>query len=298
MFETFDTRIASIDGIDIAYAMGGLQHRANPPVLLLHGFPQTKAMWAPIAPVLAEQYTVVCADLRGYGHSAKPACLPDASNYSFRAMAADQAGLMRSLGFERFHLVGHDRGGRTAHRLALDHPDAVLSLTVMDIVPTLKTFERTDQRLASAYWHWFFLSQPAPFAETLIAAQSDFFYETCLLGWGRAKLADFDAAQLADYRAAWRTPEMIQATCGDYRAAAGIDLVHDRADIHRQILAPSLVLYGDQGVMHKLFDIPAEWAKRLANMQAKPISGGHFFPDQAPAATAHALLEFLQLQAP
>jgi pimeloyl-ACP methyl ester carboxylesterase len=167
---------------------------------MLHGFPQNKAMWARVAPALAQRYTVVCADLRGYGDSSKPRCLPDRSNYSFRAMAGDQLNLMRAFGFDRFHVVGHDRGGRTGHRLALDHLDAVLSLTVMDIVPAYAMFMDTNRKVAGSYWHWYFLSQPEPFPERMISHDPDFFYETCLVGWGATKIADFDQEMLADYR--------------------------------------------------------------------------------------------------
>jgi haloacetate dehalogenase len=290
MFENFEARTLAVNGQNIAYVKAG----RGEPVLLLHGFPQTKAMWARIAPELAKRYTVVCADLRGYGHSSKPPCAPDASNYTFREMAADQVALMKALGFENFHLIGHDRGGRTAHRMALDHPQAVRTLTVMDIVPTHTVFMKTDRHLAGAYWHWFLLSQPAPFPERLIEANPDFFYETCLAGWGAAKLSDFDTEQLADYRRAWRTPEMIQGSCGDYRAAASLDLAIDTADLARQVQAPSLIVFGAQGVMHKLFDIPKEWQPRLAHMQSAHLPGGHFFPDQFPQETARVLLEFIQ----
>jgi haloacetate dehalogenase len=294
MFEGFEHRRVTVDGVEIACVVGGPgpQGSGKPPVLLLHGFPQTKAMWAGIAPILAKERTVVCADLRGYGHSAKPVCLPDASNYSFRAMAGDQLGVMKALGHERFHLIGHDRGARTAHRLTLDHPAAVISLTVMDIVPTHAMFFETNRHVAGAYWHWYLLSQPAPFPETLIAANPDFFYETCLAGWGAAKLSDFNAEQLADYRAAWRNPEMIQGSCGDYRAAATVDLDHDSADLAVKVACPSLVFFGTSGLMHKLFDIPAQWARRLANMQHTSLPGGHFFPDQFPQQTAEKLAGF------
>jgi haloacetate dehalogenase len=202
MFEGFERKVVSVAGIDIAAVVGG----SGPPVLMLHGFPQNRAMWARVAPELARAFTVVCADLRGYGDSAKPQCLADCSNYAFRALAADQFGLMRGLGFDRFHIVGHDRGGRTGHRMALDHPDAVLSLTVMDIVPTYAMFMDTNRKVAHAYWHWYFLSQPAPFPERLIGSDPDFFYEACLVGWGATKISDFDPEMLAAYRRCWRDP--------------------------------------------------------------------------------------------
>ena len=289
MFEGFERKTVAVDGIDIACVVGG----AGPPVLLLHGFPQNMAMWARVAPELAKRYTVVCADLRGYGDSAKPRCLADRSNYSFRAFAADQLGLMRKLGFERFHMVGHDRGGRTGHRMALDHAKAIMSLTVMDIVPTYAMFMDTDRKLAGAYWHWYFLAQPEPFPERMIGKDPDFFYETCLVGWGAAKIGDFDPDMLADYRRAWRNPAMIHGSCSDYRAAASIDLAHDTADISRKVACPTLVFYGAAGVMAKLFDIPAEWRKRCENVVEASLPGGHFFVDQFPDEVAARLAAFI-----
>ena len=282
----FTAHTAEIDGQRIAYARGG----DGPPVLLLHGFPQTHAMWHAIAPRLARRFTVIAADLRGYGASAKP---PGTAPYSFRAMAADQAGLMAQLGFERFHLVGHDRGGRVAHRLALDHGARLLSLTVMDIVPTHHLLAPLTREVARAYYHWFFLAQPAPFPETLIGHDPDAYFESCLVGWGAARLADFDATALAAYRAAWRDPETIRGMCADYRAALDIDFADDAADLGRTVDCPALVMYGAGGAMARAYDVPATWADRLSDMRAVAIPGGHFFPDEHPAETAEALLDFL-----
>jgi haloacetate dehalogenase len=289
MFEAFERKLIKVNGIDVACVVGG----AGAPVLLLHGYPQSMAMWARVAPRLARHYTVVCADLRGYGASSKPRCLADHSNYSFRSMAQDQLDLMRALGFERFHLIGHDRGGRTGHRMALDHPAAVVSLCVMDIVPTYAMLMDTNRRVAGAYWHWYFLSQPEPFPERLIAHDPDYFYEASLVGWGASSLADFDPEMLAAYRDAWRTPEMIHGSCSDYRAAVSIDLAHDSADIDRQVACPTLVFYGSRGKMAELFDIPAEWRRRCAQVTAASLPGGHFFVDQFPEQTADILLKFL-----
>jgi haloacetate dehalogenase len=289
MFDDFERKMVSVAGMQIACAVGG----SGPPVLMLHGFPQNLAMWARVAPALAKHFTVVCADLRGYGDSAKPKCLPDRSNYAFRALAADQIGLMRHLGFERFHVIGHDRGGRTAHRMALDHPDAVLTLTVMDIVPTYAMLMDTNRHVAGAYWHWYFLSQPEPFPERLIGNDPDFFYETCLVGWGASKISDFDPELLAAYRRSWRDPAMIHGSCSDYRAAASIDLEHDAADIDRKVACPTLAFYGASGVMARLFDLPLEWRKRCARVVDATLPGGHFFVDQFPAETARTLLGFL-----
>jgi haloacetate dehalogenase len=289
MFEGFTRGYATIDGTDIAYVIGG----SGPPVLLLHGFPQSKAMWARVAPQLALHRTIVCADLRGYGDSAKPRCLPDRSNYAFRAMAADQVGLMRHLGFQRFHVVGHDRGGRTGYRMALDHPDAIRTLTLMDIVPTSTMFMETNRKVAGAYWHWYFLSQPEPFPERLIGNDPDFFYETCLVGWGAARVSDFDAEMLAEYRRAWRDPGMIHGSCSDYRAAATVDLEHDIADLDRKVACPTLVFYGSTGQMAQLFDIPAEWRKRCENVADASLPAGHFFVDEFPQRAADILAGFL-----
>ena len=290
MFDNFQDRRAKIGDVEIAYWIGG----AGPPVLLLHGYPQSRALWARVAPILAERFTVVCADLRGYGDSAKPTPLRDAANYAFRSMAEDQVGLMRSLGFESFHLVGHDRGGRTAHRLALDHPGAVRSLVVMDIVPTHTMFMRADRRLAAVYWHWYFLQQPSPFPERMIGNDPDFFFETCLFGWGAAGADDFAPEQLAEYRRCWRDAGMIAGSCGDYRAAAGVDLDNDSSDLDKKVECPTLVLYGAHGAMGRMFDLAAEWRPFCTDVTAKAMQGGHFFIDQHPQTTAAELLAFLE----
>ena len=289
LFPGFAPRRIRTSGTEINLVVGG----SGPPLLLLHGYPQTHAMWHRVAPRLAGHFTVVCADLRGYGDSAKPRSLPDRSNYSFRTFAADQVGLMKRLGFERFHVVGHDRGGRTAHRMALDHPSAVRTLTVMDIVPTYAMFMDTNRKVAGAYWHWYFLALPEPFPERLIGADPDYFYETCLVGWGAMTLSDFDAEMLAEYRRAWADPAMIHGSCSDYRAAATIDLKHDTADIDRKVECPTLIFYGASGVMAKLFDIPNEWRKRCRDVAEASLPGGHFFIDQYPNATARTLHDFL-----
>lgn len=270
----------------IAYEVAG----NGPPLLLLHGFPQTRAMWRPIAPALAERFTVVAADLRGYGASSKPASVAD---MTFRLMAQDMVALMASLGFDRFHAIGHDRGARTVHRMALDHPAAVESLTVMDIVPTEYLLSNMTTALAKAYYHWLFLAQPHPFPETLIGHDPDTYFERCLLGFGKASLGDFDPDLLEIYRSAWRDPGCIRAMCDDYRAAIEIDWTDDQADLHRRVECPALVLYGKDGAMARMLDVPATWADRLTDMRHAAIEGGHFFPDQSPQATTTALTDFL-----
>ncbi len=292
MFDEFERRQIEAGEVSINVVTGG----SGPPLLLLHGYPQTLAMWAVIAPLLARDFTVVATDLRGYGDSGKPRCAPGNANYSFRAMAQDQVNVMRALGHHRFHVAGHDRGGRTAHRMALDYPQVVSSLAVIDIVPTYAMFMDTNRHIAGGYWHWYFLSQPEPFPEHMISLDPDFFYETCLVGWGKTKIEDFDAAQIAEYRRCWRDPAMIHGSCSDYRAAATIDLVHDGADIDTKVRAPALVLWGGDGLMAKLFDMEAEWRKRLANMRTAMLPGGHFFPDQLPGETAELLGGFFRAQ--
>lgn len=282
----FTDATAEVNGQRIAYSRGG----SGAPLLLLHGFPQTRALWARIAPLLARTHEVICADLRGYGASSKPA---GTAAYSFREMATDQLALMRHLGHETFHLAGHDRGARTAHRLALDAPGALRSLQLMDIVPTQLLLDDLREDVARAYYHWFFLAQPAPFPERLIGADPDYYFESCLLGWGASRIEDFASDQLAAYRAAWRDPETIRGMCEDYRATPRLDLRLDRADLDRRITTPTHILYGADGAMARAYDIPATWAPRCSDMQVTPVPGGHFFPDTAPEATAAALHRFL-----
>lgn len=276
------------EGIAIAHDVQG----DGPPVLLLHGFPQTRAMWHAVAPQLAKHFTVVTADLRGYGASTKPAQMED---MSFRHMAADQRALMQHLGFDHFHLVGHDRGARTAHRLALDSPDCILSLTLMDIVPTHLLLNALTQQVARAYYHWFFLAQPAPFPETLIGHDPDAYFESCLAGWGGG-MDGFDADARAAYRTSWRDPDCIRTMCNDYRAAIDVDFGLDTADLGCTVDCPALVLYGADGIMGRSFDVAATWTDRLADMSAKGLPGGHFFPDTHPEETVKALTDFLTSQ--
>ncbi len=286
MFEGFQEHRIEVDGTMIHCQVGG----NGPPVLLLHGFPQTHAMWAQIAPDLVRDYTVVCADLRGYGASDKPRGV---ENYSFRAMGGDQVGVMASLGFDRFHVVGHDRGGRVAHRMALDHDDNIMSLTVMDIVPTHLLLNELNTPVARAYYHWFFLAQPEPFPEEMILENPNRYYESCLLGWGASKLQDFAPNQMAAYRQAWSDPDCVRAMCDDYRAAIDFDFAIDAADLDQKVLCPSLVLYGADGAMAKAYDVGATWHDRLATYEVEAVTGGHFFVDQSPQETVAVLRAFL-----
>lgn len=284
----FDGDLVTLDGQAIAYSKGG----SGPPLLLLHGFPQTRALWAEIAPILAQDFTVIAADLRGYGASGKPA---EAELYTFRHMGQDMLNLMQHLGFDHFHLVGHDRGARTAHRMALDAQDRVKTLQLMDIIPTHLLLTELRRDTARAYYHWFFLAQPAPFPETLIVANPDYYFESCLLGWGASQIEDFAPDQLAAYRQAWRDPDTIRGMCNDYRAAALWDVELDAADLDRRIPCPTHVIWGADGAMGKQYDVPATWADRCAQPpHATALPGGHFFPDTSPSDTAQAVMDFIR----
>ncbi|HUN67826.1 MAG TPA: alpha/beta hydrolase [Burkholderiales bacterium] len=264
----------------------------GPPVLLLHGYPETHAMWHKVAPALARDYTVVCADLRGYGDSSKPAGLPDHSNYSKRAMAKDMVEVMAALGHRRFHVVGHDRGARVAHRLARDHGKRVRSLTVLDISPTLTMYRRTDQDFATAYYHWFFLIQKAPLPEMLLARQVP-HYILGRIGRGPGGIRVFDRSALKEYVRAFRDPRTIHATCEDYRAAASIDLVHDRKDLRTKIRMPVLVLWGKHGVIEKMFTPLADWREVAADVRGRSLDCGHFLPEEKPEEVLRELRPFL-----
>lgn len=292
MFEGFERRKIDIGGVLINCVFAG----RGDPVLLLHGYPQNLSEWAKLAPLLAAGHTVVCADLRGYGDSSKPRGAPDHSNYSFRAMAADQVGLMKALGHERFHVVGHDRGGRVAHRMALDWPDQVRSFTALDLVPTYALYMQTNRNIAGTYWQWYFLPLPAPFPERLIGADPDFYFQNCLVSVGGTGLDAFDADTLAEYRRCWRDPAMIHASCCDYRAGATIDLAHDEADLAHKLECPTLVVWGADGLMAQLMDIEAAWRVRCADLQVDQVPGGHWFPEHSAAPTAARLKRFFASQ--
>lgn len=289
MFQNFTRKRINVTGIEINCVVGG----SGPPILLLHGYPQTHAMWAGVAPLLEERFTVVCPDLRGYGDSSKPPGDPDHSNYTFRAMAADQVGLMKQLGFSQFAVAGHDRGGRVAHRMALDWPREVSQLVILDVVPTHYMYTHTDRAFASTFWLWFFLPLPQPFPERLIGADPDFFFESCLGRYGGAGLGQFNAQALAEYRRCWRDPAMIHASCCDYRAGATLDLAHDTADLQKKIDCPTLVLWAADGLMAKQFDFARIWGEHCTHLSTGTVPGGHFFPDAAPTETADQMRRFL-----
>jgi len=266
---------------------------ARPPLLLLHGFPQTHAIWHRVAPTLAARFRLVMPDLRGYGDSAKPAGLPDHGNYSKRALAADAHALMHSLGYARYFVCGHDRGGRVAHRLALDQPQAVQRLMLLDISPTLTMYERTTREFAEAYYHWFFLIQPAPLPERLIGADPVFFLHRKIGAWGSVGTQVFDPRALAEYERCIRDPAAIHAMCEDYRAAASVDLAHDRADLDRRIACPLHVLWGERGVVNRLFAPISDWQARAeGRVTGATTPGGHYIPEESPQVLIEAMLDF------
>jgi haloacetate dehalogenase len=289
-FDGFEARHHAVNGTHIFARTGG---RADaPPLLLLHGFPQSHVMWHRVAMRLAPHFRLVLADLRGYGDSAKPPGEPDHANYSKRAMAADMVALMRELGHPRFFLCGHDRGGRVAHRLALDHAQLVAGLCLIDIAPTLDMYEATDMRFASAYYHWFHLIQPAPLPERMLGGDPRFCLHWSLGGWGAAGLGHIEPEALAAYERCFCTPEAIHAACEDYRASAGIDLEHDRASraAGQQIECDTHVIWGERGVVARLFQPLALWRAQCAGaVSGQAVAAGHFIPEELPADTAAAL---------
>jgi haloacetate dehalogenase len=264
---------------------------SGPPLLLLHGYPQTHVLWHKVAPRLAERFTVVAADLRGYGDSGKPATTADHAPYSKRAMAEDMAEVMTALGHETFFLAAHDRGARVAHRLALDHTDRVRKLAVLDIAPTREMYRETTDLFARLYWHWFFLITPAPFPERMIGADPDAYWlKKC--GSGSAGLSAFAPEALAEYLRCFRDPATIHASCEDYRAAATIDIAHDDADGDRKLDCPLLVLWGKNGVIERCFDALALWRERASDVRGHALPGGHYLAEECPGLVAEELERF------
>jgi haloacetate dehalogenase len=269
------------------------EHPGKPVLLLLHGYPQTHVIWHKLAPLLAADFSLVIPDLRGYGDSGKPPSLPDAANQSKRVMAQDMAELMTALGHERFHVAGHDRGARVAHRLCLDHEARVASACVMDIAPTLTTFAMTDQAMATAYFHWFFLIQAPPLPERMIGADPESWLRGCLSRWSMGNDQAFAPGAVAEYLRCFSDPDAIRASCDDYRAAAGIDLAHDRADARRQMTCPLLVLWGAKGFVGRNYDVIGLWREKARMVQGAAIQCGHFLPEEAPTEVASRLREFI-----
>ncbi len=289
MFEGFTHRSIKTAGATINVVTAG----NGSPVLLLHGYPETHVMWHKVAPRLAQDYTVVVPDLRGYGDSSKPADGENHFGHCKRATAQDQVEVMEQLGFSKFAVVGHDRGARVAHRLTRDHPERVTKLAVLDIIPTRMVYQNVNKVLATAYYHWFFLIQPAPFPETLISADAE-FYLNSILGLGKLKPKAITPEAFAEYLRCFRDPATVHASCEDYRAGATIDLEHDDADIERKITCPVLVLWGEKGFLHKHYDTLAIWREHAVDVRGRAMPCGHFIPEEAPEETLTALRDFLK----
>ncbi|MDX1633744.1 MAG: alpha/beta hydrolase [Marinobacter sp.] len=273
--------------LNVEYAGDG------PPLLLLHGYPETHLMWHGVAEALARDFQVICPDLRGYGDSDKPPSPDDHSAYSKRAMARDMVELMTELGHQRFAVAGHDRGARVCHRLCLDYPERVERACVMDIAPTLHMFRHTDQAFATGYYHWFFLIQSDGLPEHMIGQDPCYYLREKLNRWSGPN-AGFNPDVMAEYERCFSDPDTIHASCEDYRAAAGIDLVHDTEDFRagRKVECPLLVLWGEQGFVHRSYDVLAVWREYATRVEGHTLPCGHFLPEEAPGPTLDALHRF------
>jgi haloacetate dehalogenase len=279
-------RVAA-SGAEINGVVGG----SGPPVLLLHGWPQTHLEWRHVAPVLAQRFTVVATDLRGYGDSSKPPEGENHAGYSKRAMAQDQVEVMRQLGFGQFAVAGHDRGGRVACRMALDHAQTVTRLALLDIVPTRTVYTQVSKNLATWYFHWFFLIQPAPLPEMLLVGQAEPFLRNFAFP---GLIPDaIDEPAFAEYLRCFADPQTLHAMCEDYRAGASIDLQHDEADLGTPLRCPTLVLWGVHGAMHRLFDVLETWRPRAPEAHGKALPAGHWLPEECPQDVAATLGDFL-----
>ncbi|WP_268800565.1 alpha/beta fold hydrolase [Pseudomonas huanghezhanensis] len=290
MFAGFEKTRRHVNGVDITYRIGG----SGAGLLLLHGHPQTHVIWHKVAETLAQHFTVVAADLRGYGDSSKPPATDDHSSYSKREMARDNVELMSALGFPTFAVLAHDRGARAAHRLALDHPQAVTRLALLDIAPTLAMYTQTDEAFARAYWHWFFLIRPSPLPETLLEADPEQYLRS-VMGSRSAGLAPFADEAFTEYLRCASLPGAARGVCEDYRASASIDLTHDRADIAagHKLEMPLMVLWGAEGVVGKCFDPLKEWREVATDVRGKALQCGHYIAEEAPDALLAEVLPFL-----
>jgi len=289
MFTSFQTRTVLREGVRLHTRVAG----EGPPLLLLHGHPQTQAMWHRVAPALVGRFTVVLMDLRGYGDSSRPE--PDAAHtaHSKREMALDALAVMAQHGFDRFGVLAHDRGARVAHRLAADHPQAVQRLMLLDIAPTLTMYAQTSEDFARAYWHWFFLIQPPPLPEALIESDPA-RYVRSVMGSRHAGLAPFDPVALAEYQRCAALPGTGTSICEDYRASAGIDLEHDRADVAagRRLAQPLLVLWGEHGTVGRCFDVLSLWRERADQVSGRALPCGHYIAEELPERVVAEALDF------
>ena len=291
-FPGFQQRNIEVEQTNINFVIGG----AGRPILLLHGYPQTHVMWRKITPILADHYTVVATDLRGYGDSGRPLSGKDHEGYGKRASARDQLQVMERLGFQTFHVIGHDRGARVGHRLALDYPNTVNQFVSLDVVPTTQIFEGMDAQLAKAYFHWFLMLQPEPFAETFIQNNAEYYLRWLIQRWSSRRGA-IEEEVLLEYIRCFIQPGTIHAMCEDYRAVS-IDMQHDREDKGRKLTCPMLALWGSGQNQHPgwpsmCLDVVEEWKKRAVNVEGHGIECGHFLPEEAPDETADNILNFL-----
>ena len=296
-FEGFKREQIKTSGATINAVYGG--NDKGPPLLLLHGIPETHVLWRKVAPGLARDYFLVMPDLRGYGDSGKPPGGDDHAAYSKRAMAQDQVEVMKHLGFQKFAVVGHDRGGRAAHRMALDYPDLLTKLVILDIVPTYLLYQNITQEFATIFYHWFLLVQPPPFPETMVANSAEYFLKCTLLWLGGNKITDplpewIGTSVFQEYFRTFRSPETIHAICEDYRAAASIDLAHDKADLDKKIQCPLLVLWSEKGPFHRMYNVLQTWRDRAVQAQGKAMPTGHFIPEQMPEELTQELKAFLR----
>jgi haloacetate dehalogenase len=282
MFDDFELAVADLDDVSIRYRVGG----SGPPLLLIHGFPQNHMMWNQVAPMLAERFTVVAADLRGYGGSSTPQTTPDHAPFSKRTMALDQVKLMAKLGFEQFAVAGHDRGARCSYRLAMDHPDVVTKLAILDIIPTLEAYDRADRRFGMVYWHWFFLPQPAPMPEAALAGDVE-------TGWMARSCRASNAEAFADFMAGWKKPSVLHGMVEDYRAGATIDYEHDKADFGKvRIQCPTLLLWGSQSPVGMWYDVVDVWRNWCVEVHGRSLDCSHFLAEEKPEDTAAELIAF------
>ncbi|MGI9372076.1 MAG: alpha/beta fold hydrolase [Hyphomicrobiales bacterium] len=293
LLDGFEALRVKTSGAEIAVRTGG----DGPPLLLVHGYPQTKTIWHKVAPALAKHFTLIMPDLRGYGESSKPATADDCSTYSKREMAHDLVEVMANLGHDRFQVAGHDRGGRVAHRMAADWPQQVERLCVLDIAPTREMYARTDMAFARAYWHWFFLIQPAPLPEKMILANPEAYFLRSMSIGGKTPLRSYDHfhedAQ-REYLRCLSDPDTVHAMCNDYRAAASIDLIHDDADGDKKLSCPMHVIWGKRGVIERCFDAPTLWKLRAHHVTGERFDCGHYIPEERPEETIQSFLGFFE----
>ena len=288
MFEQFKQDKINVNGININYKIGG----KGEPLLLLHGYPQSHILWRKIAPLFAKDYTVICADLRGYGDSDKPKSDEKHLTYSKKTMGLDQNELMKKLGFNKYFLVGHDRGARVAHRMAIDFKESIKKISVLDIVPTSHVFKNTNAILARRYYHWFFLIQSYPHPETMIGNDPEYYIRSKLQMWG-ANNQYLTEDIIKEYLRCFTT-ESINASCEDYRAGASIDLVHHEEDLHKKISCPLQVLWGSKATVEELYDPVKVWKEWAINVEGESIDCGHFLPEENPIETYNAIIKFLK----